>query len=746
MKTQQSRMRTPAANRVVPAIPLPYLIQKRKQQEAAQAEARERAAAAVEIPTPEAPAEVEMAEAPASPIIPAEESAPIETSAEEAASPIIVEEPVVNGEEVEEEARSVHGEAGMQTEFLAWLRIQLTSFEEPALDTPTSTTSDNQSSGSRSAYQMPPPFVPANQQQSHPQHNGGYHGYVAAPQGHALNGGSVSNGYSASNRSSPAPLSGGGFVPPMYQQPLPQYQQHPGQHAPHLSNGVHPQHPPNGFAAGSVLPPPPGGFTPMTDNFGNRGPDWYGLRPMHQTYTPQNGYNNAEGHSVSGTPIQLDGLPPSTPHSVQGSHASFNEGVYYPARPHIPPGPPGVLIYANNATGNQGPSRFKFRPRGSHEIRHPVMPDDYDWATQKIREKFGQAEYSDFTLNLSYTDKRVSPMPLPVHGLIVDRSPILRLLMEGAAQHSSRDLYLQTSDRFVSTDGFLLALQRLYCESLLDHYVLGDMERRSEIQGKEFDPADFALSYAASGHLLGLASVVVRGVDLACWLLNFNNIERVLEFAIDGGLEPQWYKRQAPDIQYAGATYGPATNKIISEVIRFLVVNLPQHMVTENFSFDRAMRDISHNTRLPQQPDTVDSAGTRSATHNPRLSGIKFGDHDEEEPVVTEADANILVFYRLLLNLPFHLLTCFLERIPSIFPGWSDPSVRSKFILELVLQRESRRGSVRQCSVSNAERQGNEKAWNVVGWKEDVAYDEHEYPYLSRSWVGFESEATSSSG
>lgn len=620
-------------------------------------------------------------------------------------------------------------------------QTQLTDLKEPALDTSTSTNSENQSSASRSAYQMPPPFVPANQQQNPVQNNGGYHGYIAAQQGYGHNGSSMSNGYSASNRSSPAPMSGG-FVPPMYQQQPPQYQQHPVSHAPHLSNGVHPPQVPNGYPATGVPRLPPG-FNPMAEGFVGGGPEWFGPRGGAHAHIASNGYNNAEAHSTSGTPIGLDGQPPSTPRSLHGSQASFSndrEGGYYASRPP-PPGPPGVLVYATNGVSNtqsQGPSRFKFRRRCSHEIfvRQSVTsePDDYDFATQKIREKFGQSDYSDFTLFLSYTDGRASPTPLHVHGLIIDRSATLKAHIKEATQAGSQHLSLKTNDRFITNEGFFLALQRLYCESLLDHYLLADIERKSDNQGKDFDPASFALSYAASGHLLELASVVNRGVDLACWLLNFNNIERVLDFAIDGGLEPQWYKRSAPDAQGFRATYGPVTNKIISKCLMFLTTNFPQPLLTTDFS----SVDAAQDTRLPSVPGASDTL-LRSTTHNPRLNEIKFGDHDDEEPVKTEADANLSVFSRLLLNLPFNLLTSILERVqPGTVLGMSDPSIRYAFMSAVVNEREKRRLRVRGSGVSNDERQTNERIWKVVGWEEKVENDAEFGPHLSISWVGFE--------
>lgn len=753
---QQNRMR-PATKRVTPAIPLPFLIQKRKQQEAALAAKKaeeEAAASTVEPREPEAP--IEQIEAPTPPAdcakdenVPIEDAAPEEskdTEIEAASEPAVLEEsssttPAPQEEsitnEAEEETPLVREEAA-GTQICCRLFVNKTDTNsEPSMDTPTSAASDNHSSTtSRSTYQMPPPFVPA-QQQAQLQHNGGYHGYTAGQQGHSQNGGSVSNGYPASNRSSPAPLSAG-YAPPMYPQQIPQYQHHPVQHAPHLSNGAPPSMS-NGFAAAGAPRLPPG-FNPMPANFANGGPEWFAPQP----YIATNGFNNTEPSSA-GTPAQMDGPAPSTPHSLHGSQASFDnhrEGLYYTPRPPIP-GPPGVLVYAtNNAYGN-GPSKFKFRRRASHEpfVRPTVTtePDDYDGTTQLIRQKFGQPEYSEFTLTLSYTDGRVSPMRLAVHGIILDRSTTLRALMRNTMQSGSRDLILNTDDRFITNEGYFLALQRVYCESLLDHFILAEIERKSENQGKAFDPASFALSYAASGQLLGLPSVVDRGTNLACWLLNFNSIERLLEFATDGGIEQQWFKRHTPDTQNSRATYGVASNKIIDKAIMFLVANFPPRLLSTDFS----AVELSRDTRLPSEPQTQDTPPLAwSTTHNPRLSTIKFGDHEDEKPVETEADANVLVISRLLLNIPFHLLTWVLERnLPPSVLGWSDLTVRHTFMSALIKEREKRRLRVLKSSVPNDERRANEKTWKVVGWEEKVEADVEMGPYLSINWVGFEKSA-----
>ncbi len=305
---------------------------------------------------------------------------------------------------------------------------------------------------------------------------------------------------------------------------------------------------------------------------------------------------------------------------------------------------------------------------------------------------------------------------------------------DGGDGNSSRTILIESADRFLCTDGFWTALQRLYGGSLLDLDTSPNSGCAVESQNMTtsnpalFRRFELALGYAAAGHILQIPPVVSRGIDVACHLVHWSTLEKALDFALEGGLSAQW----AMDSNFAGAypRYGPAVDMLIHSALSFLIANFPLHL-----DFDVNSPAPAFNRRLPAL------SGGNVAKHNPRLSSIKFGDHSIDEPYGATANnaSPASLISRVLINLPFQLLKYVLEAPALGSVDWATPEMRLNVMREVINERERRRLRARDDkNVSNEVRMSNLKEWQPVGWQEAVDSDAtRKLPILTRTWVDF---------
>lgn len=608
---------------------------------------------------------------------------------------------------------------------------------------------------------MPPAFVPCGHGYSesnttdavkfpkqhtfsgqHPMHNA-----------HPSAGSLVFGGYSDSNNSSPAPpLSAGGSQ-----------QQHAQNHneggrvqAPHYANGGHIHNISNGY---SPMGPPPAGYYPRLDSYMNHntGPDNFARRQIIS-------FGPAESYSPSGTPTGVENqryppYDPSTPHSFHGSQSSApNEaevgGPHFPAQYStavISNGSNGhvedVRLYQQPRPKGQNAPQAVVLPQNSHAQHGMVQPqmlpavDNLDGLLEYLQSQFAEQQFADYILELRYSDDRATPVRIPGHNLLFARSPTLKNLMTAQAGSNSdgltpRTLLIETDDRFLRSDGFWMAVQRLYGGPLLDPGASATVtapvtsQLAPSMPGTPADRFEVALGYAAAGHILRMPPVVDRGVGIASHFVSWVTIEKALDFALDGGLERRW---TLGNTRYDGShsTYGPAVNMLIQSSLNFLITTFPP-----NFELDTSVSESTHNRRLPFIMEN------RPALPNPRLSSIKFGDHPSEDNMrSSSSNSTSSTLSKILLNLPFPLLKYVLEssRLGNVH-GWATTILRQKVMHSVIEEREKRRKFARESrTVSNAERKANLKQWETVGWQESLAppYGGAETPTLTQTWVDF---------
>jgi hypothetical protein len=750
---QQNRPRPALPKNVVPAIPLPF-IQKRQQQQAARRAKEE--AAKLEImkassPTPPAEpsemvngtseelvpemvAEDDTKESPASPATPS--------------TPAAEDTPVAESELQTEEEKGTSPVQGKHTVNFPSYQHKTDLPRDDHEDTVDLARSDGHSSVSRSTYHMPPAFIPAtntNLNGMHaeaarfPQQNG-FNGPHSMHQPHPSVGSVMFGGYPESNNSSPAPPPSASNMPP-YNFPPPPHSV--GRHAPHPSNASHMS---NGFAG--MGPPPPPGYYGRPDTFTNHGPEGYMNRH------PAN-FNSTEQFlppPIAGSQHPNNGYGPSTPHSFQGSQTSNQEQENGPAFWNQYP----TAVISNGSNGHiedvrlyqqptpkprQGPAPVVAAPHAflGPPKERPSEIDQMDGLLAWLGESFANPTFTDYVVELRYTDDRAPPVRIPGHSLMLARSLKLKDMMLDQAQSDgvlARSLLIESDDRFLNSDGFWAAMQRLYGIPLLDLNSIGALSARSSqynpptkgVTGSQFE---LALGYAAAGHLLKIISVTGRGCELAGSLLSWDNIERALDFALDGGLDFQWTLERSD----SSPTYGPFVNILIHFVVSFLISGFPA-----KFKLDTSVGDPSFHRRLPSTPDR------RSSTQTRRLSTIKFGDHsvDDESLSTIPEDHVTTKLSKILLAIPFHLLKFILEspRLGNV-QDWASTSLRTEVIHDVIQEREKRRIKVHQSPNLPSDERTTSKQWQVVGYQEYIenSVNAESTPTILRKWIGYESSS-----
>jgi hypothetical protein len=370
--------------------------------------------------------------------------------------------------------------------------------------------------------------------------------------------------------------------------------------------------------------------------------------------------------------------------------------------------------------------------------------DHLDGLVQYIQSQFADASLADYTLELRYSDDRALPVRIPGHNLMFARSPTLKNLMEAQARDSNTDgftvrtLLIESDDRFLRSDGFWMAAQRLYGGALLDFGALAMQSMPNppwiaNMPGTPTDRFDLALGYAAAGQILQIPPVISRGAEIASHFVNWSTIEKALDFALDGGLDSSWTTNSQRAQEKTPSTYGPAVDMLIHSALNFLITTFPA-----GFKLETTTGEPLHTARLPFVQDA------RPAAQNPRLSSIKFGDHPSEESIrSTSSTSTATTLSKILLNLPFHLLKYVLEssRLGNV-QGWATTVLRQEVMHSVVEEREKRRRRVHASTyISNVERTANAKEWEAVGWQESVesGSGNEATPILTRSWVGFTS-------
>ncbi|KAJ6439720.1 Major facilitator superfamily transporter [Purpureocillium lavendulum] len=603
-------------------------------------------------------------------------------------------------------------------------------------------------------YQMPPPFQPANRPMAvivngdlprgprpHPP-NGAHHLH----QPHPSNGSIHFGAFHGSQNSSPAPPHSGGVAPP------------PGMAGPdgrpgfmgHASNGFPPMIP---YSADMIQPA----------NFDSYGRPAMGYGPVDQ-YHP---YGN--------------NFAPSTPHSFHDSQSSAHpeeSGIYntqFPAANMRSGGAiPGEEMHTQSSQARLfGPLDYRMMPNVGPP---PLVPhgDHADGLVGFMQQQFASPELADCTLELRYSDDRARPVRIPGHRIIFSRSPQLAALLRGQAfqpgapEGTLQTLLLESDNKWIRSDAFYMAVQRLYGLPLLPIPPPRGPDSSEMVEaGSASEQFDFALSYAAAGRLLDWVPLIRRGCEVATQLLTWQSIEKALEFALDGHSDNgtrETYK------------YGEGSRVLLNATVTYIVHNLPP-----SFNLDTSADTPEAYALLPPHPTSSASSRSAQAERQPssptiargssvqlgkgrrsqQIANIQFGDlslsdgktgPESETPRATRQAQPVshAILSRVLLNLPFSQLKMILESSGSgNVNGWANSETRYRVIKRAVEEREARRlhavdavvnGDVLEANaICMGLRNPNPQdlgRWTPLGWQEELLpFGNPDGPSLERKWV-----------
>lgn len=562
-------------------------------------------------------------------------------------------------------------------------------------------------------------------------------------QAHPSNSSLHFGGFQESQSSSPAPPHSGGIAPP------------PGMPFP---GGRQPFMGPGGNGFPPVMPYGPD-MMPVT-TFDN-----YGRPPM--AYAPPDSYPPYRGN-----------YNPSAPHSFHDSHSSMEEFNQQQYAGRVPMRNGGPVAEEQQMQGNAGrmfapPDFHRMMPNPSMPLHMMPPSDDADHLAGYTQQQFGNPELSDCSLELRYLDDRAPPVRIAAHRFVLNRSPELALLLRQQIQspsppdRSQQTVLIETSSKWIRSDAFYMAAQRLYGMSLLQypgtrnlHLESGDLTEA----GSNVEQLDFALSYAAAGQLLGWGPVTKRGCEVATQLIDWQTIEQVLEFALEDHCDLGTHDAYR---------YGEGSKVILDSVVTFIVHNFPS-----TFELNAEVATPVQYARLPMHPPPPAPSrpaarqSTTLADEKPvvqlgkgrrsqKLTNIQFGDlaltesnaaSETETPKASRPAQPVshAVLSRILLNIPFTQLKMILESSGSgNVNGWANAESRYRIVKAAVDEREARRvkaadavadGRVPDAEELRASLRAPEPRsvprWGALGWHEEMLpYGNPDGPSLGRKWA-----------
>ncbi|KAF2731843.1 hypothetical protein EJ04DRAFT_566516 [Polyplosphaeria fusca] len=429
------------------------------------------------------------------------------------------------------------------------------------------------------------------------------------------------------------------------------------------------------------------------------------------------------GHSHHPSGSGATWYPPMSmapPDTLYGHGRDFAPPVYpNPLYPVAHQGVPGHPVMANGAAqtprshsqspikSQQGDPRpgsdLEDEPRavqftnGFHVKPSPMKLHESAFEVAAyLSSQFGNPEFAEYILQVRSDSLLL--MSIPVHAIVVDRSPIISATIkkDAAAAYQAKDkrvLVVSTLDKFVTAESLTEALKALYGSPLLaiEAFVYSLRPQFSDgEQGPTFAEArkrtSQGISYAAAGEVLGIRSVQMRGVEIAKALLRWDTFDLVLQYALDGcpvhSSEPSSQNGSA--VAHNGGQ-DPHRVMLLREILDFMAFQFPA-----DFGLYSIAPELTRNPRLPNIIEH------RQPTHNPRLSRLQFGDVPPEEPNYVAR-----IISSVLLSMPLSFLQQLFSH-PALANqiGWTRVG---HVMQDVIVERERRRRKALGSSIRPAQ-------------------------------------------
>jgi hypothetical protein len=412
---------------------------------------------------------------------------------------------------------------------------------------------------------------------------------------------------------------------------------------------------------------------------------------------------HAQHPSEAGAPWQM---PPQTIAPPEAAYANGSEfrPSQIPNGPTVYPGPynghlspdQGAFVTNGTLTSHpQSPSKAQFGdtvPTSEHGEEHQTVPYQNGAAhpAERLEDspfelagylstQFANPDFADFILQIRSPESIL--VSVPVHGIVVVRSPVIAeaVRRSPAPSHRSRDarrlIDVLALDPFTTGESLQEAVRVLYGAPLLSaqSFLYGLAPYMYE--NDQAVPSNDArqrmrqvLSYIAAARTLQIPIMQARGVEIARMLLRWDTVEQVLQYTL-----------QASSVSRVRGEGTDAEDPFIS-----MLLNHALEFVAFTFPVDFKLYTIA--PEFPDAPRLPTLVEARHATHNPRLSKIRFGDAPPEDD---HHPSHVTVtLSTILLSLPLQLVErLFNHRATASQLGWNG----AKILQDVVNERESRR-------------------------------------------------------
>ena len=378
-----------------------------------------------------------------------------------------------------------------------------------------------------------------------------------------------------------------------------------------------------------------------------------------------------------------------------------------------------------------------------------------------LQQNFNLPDFADCQLTITHRHERYNKTGWFLSSLLLAQSPKLREILQTSQPGADgrRLIALTLTDRFIFPSSVESALRVCYGESP-QMFTGANPQNPYTISKAQFlvPWMTEALSYAATGCLLQLDAVTLRGLDVATKILDWENLEAALSFGLESDFErgrsdsagvvpayrslhdfdgnrrtiftssaPRFKKSPAPETldHPTGSTTSSEDYQqpppqsafdLLMHCLRFITHNFPG-----SWQLDVSARPLADVDRLPVTPES------RSPLSRSRFSGIQFGDLPSEA-ATKSTDRNTLIS-TILLSLPFIWLDYLLKSV--------EEPIRQNLTF-IVKERERRRQIVLQSEgIAWEQREASKDyEWAEAGYEESVEKSQEGELKLSRTYTG----------
>lgn len=306
--------------------------------------------------------------------------------------------------------------------------------------------------------------------------------------------------------------------------------------------------------------------------------------------------------------------------------------------------------------------------------------------------QFGNPEFADFILQIRSPESAL--VSVPVHGIVVVRSPVIAeaIRHSPAPSHRSRDsrrlIDVLATDPFTTHESLEEAIKVLYGAPLLlaQNFLYGlapyvhDNEQASSSSDAR-QRMQQLLSYMAAARTLQVPIMQARGVEIARLLLRWDTVDQVLRYCLHASSRAR-SRSDGPESE------DPFVAASLNYAIDFMAYTFP---------VDFKLATIAPEFQdIPRLPAFIES---RSLSHNPRLSKIRFGDAPLDDNIQPSHATRVLS--TVVLSLPLHLVDrLFNHRATASHIGWTSVVGSMR---DVINERESRRQKALQAQPKSAQ-------------------------------------------